>query len=287
MQIPKNFDLDYLLNLDNEEDLYNEISHHFNEISRNFYAKANLDLVQHLKLKPDAKILDLACGTGYIGLQLVAKAPQGKMLGVDLSERMLAQGILDAQKMGLRNVEFLKKNIHDFLPTLKTGDYNVAVSCFALSYLGCDSLFRELYRILGAKGQIGFTTSSINCLTEWMPILGDFLMEHGEKASQFDIHEIPDLPLGAEDMQERLENAGFQGVKVTPKKIPLRFQNSREAATFLISSGWFSNYFFRVKDKKVRREIMEWALNKVDELHKDDAHVETSIEFLVAWNEPS
>src|SRR5262245_308010 len=111
-------------------------------------------------------------------------------------------------------------------------------------------------------------------------------MEHMEKASAFDIHEIPDMPMDAADMKQRMERAGFKNVNVQSLKIPLVFRNSREAASFLISAGWLSNYFFRVKDKKIRKEFLEWGLKKVDEHHQLDPHIVTSIEFLIAWNEP-
>ena len=111
-------------------------------------------------------------------------------------------------------------------------------------------------------------------------------MEHLEKASSFDIHEFPDLPSDAEDLKRRLNEAGFKNPQAVSMKIPLVFRNSREAASFLISAGWLSNYFFRVKDKEIRKELLEWALKKVDEHHQLDPHIVTSIEFLVGWNEP-
>jgi SAM-dependent methyltransferase len=200
---------------------------------------------------------------------------------------MIAQGKEDAKKAGVLNIEFIERNIHHVLSDFKEGDFDVGVSCFALSYLGCEFLLKELRQILGEKGQVGITTSSVNSLTEWQPLFGQFLMEHMEKASSFDIHEIPDMPADAADMKQRMEKAGFENVKVQSLKIPLVFRNSREAASFLISAGWLSNYFFRVKDKKIRKEFLEWGLKKVDEHHQLDPHIVTSIEFLIAWNEPS
>jgi len=284
--LAKTFDLDFLVDLDTEEELYNEISHQFNELSRDFYSTANLELIRRLNLRPNERVLDLACGTGYIAIELARRVPEGKVVGVDLSPLMIRRAREDAVKAGLKNVEFIEKNIHDVLPDFKAGAFDVGVSCFALSYLGCDFLFKEFRRILGEKGRVGITTSSVNSLTEWMPLFLEFLVEHGEKAASFQINEIPDMPLSAEDLKARMESAGFSNIQVLPQKIPLAFRDSQEAASFLISAGWISNYFFRVKDKKARREILDWCVDRVDRHHQNDPQIATSIEFLVAWNEP-
>ncbi|MFO1519861.1 MAG: methyltransferase domain-containing protein [bacterium] len=285
MSPPKAFDLDYLLNLDSEDELYNQVSEQFNEITRGFYATANFELLKNLKIKDDSKVLDLACGTGHLAIEIARRAPKGKVVGVDLSPQMIAKGREDAKKADVHHLEFIERNIHHVLPEFKEGDFNVGISCFALSYLGCEFLLKEFRRILGEKGQVGITTSSVNSLTEWQPLFMQFIMEHGEAAASFDIHEFPDMPMNADDMKARMEAAGFKKVQVKPITIPLVFRNSREAASYLISAGWLSNYFFRVKDKKVRRDFLEWALNKIDEHHQLDPHIATSIEFLAAWNE--
>ncbi len=287
IQLPKTFDLDYLVEIDSEEDLYNEVSHQFNEITRDFYARANLEMMNHLNLKPSTNVLDLACGTGYIALEIAKKVPQGKVVGVDLSTLMLSRARVDAEDQKITNAVFLEQDIRAYLPTVKPGEFKVGVSCFALSYLGCSFLLDSFRQVLGENGQVGITTSSMNSLTEWMPLFFDFLQEHGTQASAFEINEIPDLPVNAEDMKIRMENAGFKNPKVIAQKIPLVFRDGEEAASFLISAGWLSNYFFRMKDKKKRREILEWGLNKVNEFHRNDPHISTSIEFLVAWNEPA
>ena len=286
MAFQKPLDLEYILNLENEDQLYNEIADQFNEITGNFYAIANLELLKHLKLKEDTRVLDLACGTGHLAIEIARRAAKGKVVGVDLSPLMISKGREDAKKANVKNIDFVQRNIHHILPEFKPGDFHVGVSCFALSYLGCSFLLKEFRQILGAQGQVGITTSSINSLVEWHPLFFQFLAEHSDLAAAFEIHEIPDMPLNAADLIRRMEEVGFIGVEVLPLKIPLVFKNSREAAVFLIAAGWVSNYFFRIKDKKFRREALEWALKKVDEHHQNDPQIETSIEFLVAWNNP-
>ncbi|GEM_PF-1755132 len=282
----KVFDLEYLINLDGEDVLYNQVSDQFNEITRGFYASANLELLQHLKLNDTTQVLDLACGTGHLAIEIAKRIPKGKVRGVDVSPQMLAKAKKDALAAGCQNIEFLERNIHDVLPGIQAGDFQVGVSCFALSYLGCDFLLKEFRTILGETGQVGITTSSTNSLVEWQPLFMEFIMEHSELVSQFDITEIPDMPSGEEDMLSRMQSAGFINPQVKAIQVPLVFENSQEAASYLISAGWLSNYFFRVKNKDLRRQFLEWGLKRIDEHHQKDPHISTCIEFLVAWNEP-
>ncbi len=284
MKTSPNLDLEFLLNLDTEDQLYNAVSDQFNEITSGLYAAANMELFKQLNIQPKSRVLDLACGTGHLAIEIAKKASQGKVVGVDLSPQMLARAREDAAKNGVKNIEFIERNIREVLPEFKRGDFEVGVSCFALSYLGCDFLLKEFFEILGEKGQIGITTSSVNCLTEWYPLFFEFLQEHGDLAASFEVNEIPNMPLGDEDLKARLEQVGFKNVKVKAIKIPLVFKNGYEAAIFLVSSGWFSNYFFRLKDKKIRRQISEWAIRKVEENYMQNGRLETSLEFLVAWN---
>src|SRR4029434_4888932 len=199
--LAKTFDLDFLVDLDTEEELYDEISHQFNEISRDFYSTANRELIRRLSLKPKENCLDLACGTGYTAIEMAGRVPEGKVGGVDLSSLMIKRAREDARAAGRSNIEFIEKNIHDVLPDFKPGSFNVGISCFALSYLGCDFLFKEFPRVFVEKGRIGSTTSSVNSLTEWMPLFMEFLVEHGQNAASYRINEIPDMPLDAGDLK--------------------------------------------------------------------------------------
>lgn len=283
---PQIFDLEFLLQLDDEDQLYNKVSDQFHELTRGFYGAANRELLGHLRLNKDARVLELACGTGHLAIEIATQVAPGEVVGVDISPQMIAQGREAAQKAELKNVSFVERNIHHILPEFKPGDFNVALSCFALSYLGCDFLLKELKGILGENGQVGITTSSINSLVEWQPLFSEFLGGSADSSIPLGENGVPDLPLNAADLERRMREAGFKNIKVVSQKIPLVFENARQAASFLISAGWISNYFFRVQDKEMRRHLLEWAIGRVEEHHQDDPHVSTSIEFLIGWNEP-
>lgn len=58
------------------------------------------------ELRPDDRILDVGCGPGTITLDLARHVPQGQVLGVDRSTKVLQQACSEARARGTNNVTF-------------------------------------------------------------------------------------------------------------------------------------------------------------------------------------
>ncbi len=78
-------------------------------------------LCKHLKIKKDAKILDLACGKGRHALHLAKKGFQ--TVGIDLSK----ESIKEATKNAVSNVIF---EVHDMQKTYKAQHFNYVFNLF-------------------------------------------------------------------------------------------------------------------------------------------------------------
>src|SRR5262249_18422079 len=64
-------------------------------------------MIETLALRPGARVLDVACGTGEPALSLAARVgPTGSVLGTDLVPEMLTIAREQARTKRLRNVEF-------------------------------------------------------------------------------------------------------------------------------------------------------------------------------------
>lgn len=280
------FDLDFLVELDDESQLYNQLSDNYNDVSQGFYAKANLELLERLNIRQDSKMLDLACATGHLAIEMAKRAPLGKVVGVDLASDMIAKARIDAKAQQVHNIEFVLNDINHFLPTVKPGDFQIGVSCFVMSYLGSEFLLRAFRELLGPHGQVGVTTNSLETLSEWHPLFFELVSEFGSEMSQFEVSSLPDLPFNEDDLKNKIEMAGFKNPKSKTYRVPLEFPNSEEALISLISSGWISGYFYKVRDKKIRRRMLNWLLKKIDEQVPAGSSVKTSFALLIGWNEP-
>src|SRR4026208_1508483 len=97
-----------------------EFDTHFRSIWARFSATA--------RIAPADRVLDIGCGSGQSTRDAARLARDGSVLGVDLSESMLAEARRRARTEGLTNVEFLRADaqVHAF----DTATFDLAISRF-------------------------------------------------------------------------------------------------------------------------------------------------------------
>jgi ubiquinone/menaquinone biosynthesis C-methylase UbiE len=106
--------------------------------------------VQALRLRPGATVVDLACGTGQ-NFPLIEQAigPDGRIIGVDLTDAMLAQAQRRIEHNGWSNVSLVQADAADY--PFPAG-IDAILSTYALSHLpecggviahGADALTRD------------------------------------------------------------------------------------------------------------------------------------------------
>ncbi|MBI3322154.1 MAG: ubiquinone/menaquinone biosynthesis methyltransferase [Candidatus Omnitrophica bacterium] len=113
--------------------------------------------VESLQLGPEARVLDLACGTGDLAAAAAPElVPLGRVVGCDLSLPMMAAG---AAKLACRpptrwHVAFAQGRAEQ-LP-FADGAFQAAMMGFALRNISdLEVTFRELHRVLSPGGRIG------------------------------------------------------------------------------------------------------------------------------------
>jgi SAM-dependent methyltransferase len=103
--------------------------------------------------QPGWAVLDVGCGAGFdsqIAAQYVG--PQGKIIGVDLSEQMLAVACQGVAAAGLANVDF-RQGLAEQLP-VESGWADLVISNGVLNLATCKpSAFREVCRVLKPGGR--------------------------------------------------------------------------------------------------------------------------------------
>lgn len=72
-------------------DQYNQLADRYDRRWKRYIADTLVFFKTWANLSPDAVILDVACGTGELERLLLAENPQQQIIGVDLSDKMLAQ----------------------------------------------------------------------------------------------------------------------------------------------------------------------------------------------------
>ena len=106
--------------------------------------------------KPGERVVDLGAGGGFDCFVAAGQVgPEGQVVGVDMTEEMLARSRAAASAMGLRNVEFRQGVIED-LP-VEDGWADVVISNGVIN-LCADKrqVFAEIMRVLRPGGRLQF-----------------------------------------------------------------------------------------------------------------------------------
>lgn len=113
--------------------LYDSRAPTYDQEPSNFHRSQAADYISWMSLSPGLKILDLACGTGGITIPAAkAVAPNGIVIGVDISPISLAIAREKAGKENLRNVNFFEHDIGnlDGFENIQPGTFDI-ITCVA------------------------------------------------------------------------------------------------------------------------------------------------------------
>ena len=111
------------------------------------------ELVSHLAAGAPAHTLDVATGTAGVAIE-VARSTGGRVLGIDLSERMLRRGRARVARAGLDELIALRQGRAEELP-LADSSFDAVSFTYLLRYVGDPALtIRELVRVLRPGGTL-------------------------------------------------------------------------------------------------------------------------------------
>ena len=129
-----------------------ELSRVPNETAESFAGVANPWV--HGRVEPGQTVLDLGCGAGtdlLISAQMVG--PEGRVIGVDMTESMLTRARQSAAAMDLHNVE-LHQSLIESLP-VEEASVDVVISNGVIDLVpDKDAVFDEIDRVLRPGGRL-------------------------------------------------------------------------------------------------------------------------------------
>jgi arsenite methyltransferase len=110
-----------------------------------------------VSLQPGETVVDLGSGAGndvFIARRIVG--PEGKVIGIDMTESMIERARENARKLGAANVEFRLGDIENMPIEDNTADVVVS-NCVINLVPDKRKAFQEIYRILQPKGRFGIS----------------------------------------------------------------------------------------------------------------------------------
>lgn len=150
--------------------------------------------------------LDLGSGAGFDCFLAASRVgPKGKVIGVDMTSEMLEKARENAQKNGIKNVEFRLGEIEN-LPTEDNSVDVVISNCVINLSTDKERVFKEIYRVLKPGGRIAISDMAL--LKELPQKIRDNMEAYVGCVSG---------ALLIDDYRKSVEASGIKDVKITVK----------------------------------------------------------------------
>jgi ubiquinone/menaquinone biosynthesis C-methylase UbiE len=137
---------------------YNAAADSFDAPPLAFWDRVGRRTLAKLSLSQSARILDVCCGSGASAIPAAEiVGPSGRVLGVDLAENLLDLARRKADRLGLKNIEFLQADFESLDPSAETFDAVVCV--FGIFFVSdMSAAAGHLWRLVRPGGQLAVTT---------------------------------------------------------------------------------------------------------------------------------
>jgi ubiquinone/menaquinone biosynthesis C-methylase UbiE len=137
---------------------YNAAADHFDDEALGVWAKYGQRTVERLVLPSGATVLDVGCGTGASAIPAAERVgPKGKVIAVDLAERLLKIARRKAANRNLENIEFRLGDMEDL--GYPDRHFDAVICVFAIFFVpDVAKQIKELWRMVRPNGQLAITT---------------------------------------------------------------------------------------------------------------------------------
>ena len=174
---------------------------------RSFQSRTQSLVLEKMRIEKGMHVLDLGCGTGTVTLEIASRLEgTGRVVGLDLSERMLGEAERKLAELGYTNVEFVLGRA-SVLGYKACFDYVLSTNAFH-HFGDKEEVFSQVWRSLKPGGC--FLVQDI-CDDFILMKVVDFAGKIGERA-----HVGSTTSLG---LRELLASAGFVDVEIWVQKL--------------------------------------------------------------------
>ena len=204
-------------------------------VSLDFYDAELRAHHEHLRaaygISPGDEVLDIGCGTGLTTREAARAAAPGRVVGVDVSERMLrrARELTAAERLANVRYEHGDAQVHRFDPAR----FDVAISRFGTMFFADPvAAFTNIAAALRAEARLVLLVWQSLEHNEWVRLIDAALGDAAQPAPP----DLDPFSLGDAEVTARiLGTAGFDGVRFEEVHEPVLYGHDLDAALAVIT----------------------------------------------------
>ncbi len=251
---------------------YDAASGHFDATPLGFWERYGKATVARLGLSPGARVLDVCCGTGASALHAArAVGDSGSVIGVDLSEQLLALARQKASEQSLGNVEFRAGDMTQL--DFADESFDAVVVVFGIFFApDMVAQIRALARLVRPGGVLAVTTWGPRFFS---PLYEPFLEAVRTRRPGIQEYRPWDRLSTEADVAALLSAAGLTSFEISAEAGSERLERAEHWWTVVLGTGlrWFVDQLDASSAEALRAECVQHAR----EVHS----IETNVVYTV------
>ncbi|NDR58646.1 class I SAM-dependent methyltransferase [Aliiruegeria sabulilitoris] len=238
---------------------FNAAADRFQAAPLSFWDHIGKRTIELAKLNLGGKILDVGCGSGASAIPAAkAVGPSGRVVAVDLSEQLLTLGREKAAMNGLRNLEFVCRDMTTL--DYPRRSFDAVVSSLSIFFVeDMDAQIRKLWSLLRPGGILAVTCWGQNVLepamSAWSTIVKDERPDLLSEPSPGDRISSPD------DLRTLFRDGGTEGAIIVDEPGSHTIAKPTDWWDIVMGSGLrgVMEEMTAGEFERVRSRTMDWA----------------------------
>lgn len=193
-----------------------------------------VQLLHELPFKYNSVVLDAGCGAGNLAVELAKRIPDGRVVGIDLSDAMIIKCKTDTERLGLKNITFSVRGLNDLT---YEREFDIIYSNSVLHWLSdIVDACKRMFEALCPGGKIGLQFPILN-INHPLVFLANETIRQLNLQRYYTEWEFPWYVPSKEEFKNVLISVGFENVSVMEKLTQYEFDSCDTAYCFFKSVG--------------------------------------------------